>query len=71
LKIEQKPSFSFLIQAAGYQLTEQLITATDPKEFYLQPQSLLVNKVVITASRVAEKSLESPTTIEQLDQYCV
>ncbi len=57
-----------LIRAVGYQQTEQLITATDTKEFYLQPQSLLVNEVVITASRIAEKSLESPITIEQLDQ---
>ena len=71
LKIKKTLPFTFLIQSVGYQDTVAQINLLDNQPFYLQPQSLLVNEVVVTASRVAEKSLESPITIEQLNQQAI
>ncbi|QNF34210.1 TonB-dependent receptor [Adhaeribacter swui] len=60
-----------MLRSVGNQEIEQNITERSNRTYYLQPQSLLTNEVVITASRVTEKSLESPITIEQLDQCAI
>ncbi|PSR53214.1 TonB-dependent receptor [Adhaeribacter arboris] len=58
---------TLLVSSVGYQTLEQIITAETNQVFYLNPQSVLANEVVISASRREERRLESPITIEQLD----
>ncbi|QMU27845.1 TonB-dependent receptor [Adhaeribacter radiodurans] len=65
--VKQKPPFKLVIRYVGYNDLKQEITTLTFQEFGLTPLSIQAQEVVITASRVVEKSLESPITIEQVD----
>lgn len=67
LRTKQSPPFYLLLRAVGYHELEQEITSLAKKDYFLTPRPLRAQEVVITASRVTEKSLESPITIEQLE----
>jgi iron complex outermembrane receptor protein len=68
LKVRRSPPFTLVISSMGYQPFEKEMTeAGETRAYALLPQPVLSQEVVITASRVAEKSLLSPITIEQLD----
>ncbi|QKJ30197.1 TonB-dependent receptor [Mucilaginibacter mali] len=63
-----KLPYTLIFKAVGYQPQEFLINKTGTAlNIQLSAQSLLINEVVVTASRKEEKLLKSPVAIEKLD----
>lgn len=63
-----KLPYTLVFKAIGYQPQEFLINKTGATlNIQLSAQSLLINEVVVTASRKEEKLLKSPVAIEKLD----
>jgi iron complex outermembrane receptor protein len=68
LTTSAKLPYTLIFTAVGYQPQEFLIkNAGSPLNIQLTSQSLLINEVVVTASRKEEKLLRSPVAIEKLD----
>ncbi|PTQ92902.1 TonB-dependent receptor-like protein [Mucilaginibacter yixingensis] len=68
LTTSAKLPYTLVFSAVGYQTQEFLIkNTTDPLNIRLSQQSLLINEVVVTASRREEKLMKSPVAIEKLD----
>ena len=68
LVINQKFPFKLVISSIGFAPQEVEIKNTTSKlAIQLNTQTYLANEVVVTASRVAEKILRSPVSIEKLD----
>jgi len=60
--------FTLVFKAIGYKPQEFLITKVNSAlNIQLSSQSLLINEVVVTASRKEEQLLKSPVAIEKLD----
>jgi len=72
LTTEQKPPFDIEISYLGYSTQSFAITqnVTD-LNVSLAEESNMLNEVVISASRVEEKILESPVTVEKLDPVSI
>ncbi|PUZ29837.1 energy transducer TonB [Chitinophaga parva] len=63
-----KPPFKLSIRLIGYQPQEfEVRNANSKLAIQLTTQSLLVNEVVVSASRQQEKLMRSPVAIEKLD----
>ncbi len=72
LTTEAPPPFTLVVSYVGYQTTEQLIEeGAKSLSFSLQPGLLLTSDVVVSASRVEERILESPVTIEKMDPITI
>jgi len=68
LKIAQKLPVELLISAIGYRTQTFLITAVGREvNILLQPQQMVIDQVVVSASRVSESMMKSPVSIEKLD----
>ena len=68
LKTTLKFPATLVFKIIGYELRELNITnATDPLAIQLEPQAILGQEVVISASRVEESILKSPVAVEKLD----
>ena len=68
LVINQKFPFTVVVTSVGFSPQEIEIKNTSSKlAIQLTSQTFLANEVVVTASRVAEKILKSPVSIEKLD----
>ena len=68
LVINQKFPFKLVISSIGFAPQELEIKNTTSKlAIQLNTQTYLANEVVVTASRVSEKILRSPVSIEKLD----
>ena len=68
LVINQKFPFTVVVTSVGFSPQEIEIKNINSKlAIQLTSQTFLANEVVITASRVAEKILKSPVSIEKLD----
>lgn len=68
LVVNQKFPFKLLVTSVGYSVQEiEVKNATSKVAVQLNTQTYLANEVVVTASRVAEKILRSPVSIEKLD----
>lgn len=68
LKIAQKLPIELLVSAIGYQSQTFLITVAGKEiNILLQPQQMVMDQVVVSASRVSESMLKSPVSIEKLD----
>ena len=68
LVINQKFPFKLVITSIGFAPQELEIKNTTSKlAIQLNTQTYLANEVVVTASRVSEKILRSPVSIEKLD----
>ncbi|MCP9751131.1 TonB-dependent receptor [Ferruginibacter sp. HRS2-29] len=68
LVVNQKFPFKLVITSVGYAVQEiEVKNATSKVAVQLNTQTYLANEVVVTASRVAEKILRSPVSIEKLD----
>jgi len=68
LVVNQKFPFKLVITSVGYSVQEiEVKNATSKVAVQLNTQTYLANEVVVTASRVAEKILRSPVSIEKLD----
>jgi iron complex outermembrane receptor protein len=72
LSTEQATPFTIVVSMVGMANAEKEITgnATD-LSIELKEESNILNTVVVSASRVEEKILESPVTIEKMDQKMV
>jgi len=69
LKASEKIPFTLVISAIGYQPQEFVISddASNTIAVSLHPQQLVIDQVVVSASRRPESFLKSPVTIEKLD----
>jgi outer membrane receptor protein involved in Fe transport len=68
LKTTRKPPFALLVSFVGYKTQEFDVPSTSqPLAIQLSTQNLLVDEVVVSASRVEESILKSPVAIEKLD----
>lgn len=61
----QKPPFTLVVSSVGFSSKEVTFTGS-PIEVSLQPHYTLGEEVVVAASRVPEKIIESPVTIERI-----
>lgn len=68
LVVNQKFPFRLIISSVGFSAQEVEIKNSNSKiAVQLTSQTFLANEVVVTASRVSEKILKSPVSIEKLD----
>ncbi len=69
LKITQKLPLTLVVTSVGYKPQEFEVTSsgTQGLSISLNTRTVLVDQVVVTASRVSESILRSPVTIEKLD----
>lgn len=69
IKTTQKLPLTLIVTSIGYKTQEFTVTETAGSglTLSLNSQSLLVDQVVVTASRISESILRSPVTIEKLD----
>lgn len=66
IKIESKLPQTIVVSAFGYQTEEVEITSADQEINVILKENLLLDQVVISASRVPERIIESPVTVERL-----
>ena len=72
LTTEQATPFTIVISMVGLANVEKEITGnTTDLAVEMKEETNLLNTVVVSASRVEEKILESPVTIEKMDQKMV
>ncbi|MCD8399319.1 TonB-dependent receptor plug domain-containing protein [Tenacibaculum finnmarkense] len=65
LKTLRKLPVTLIISAFGYQTEKRIIRSLDTPINIILKESLLLDQIVISASRVSEKIIESPVTIER------
>jgi iron complex outermembrane receptor protein len=73
LKTAQKLPLTLIVSNIGYKALEFEVTqnGTQGITIALNARTVLVNQVVVTASRVSESILRSPVTIEKLDVQAI
>lgn len=72
LVITEKPPFTLVVSYIGYTTKEVQVTgSTAGLSIVLEDEFSILNEVVVSASRVEEKILESPVTIEKLDLQAI
>lgn len=62
---------TLVLTMVGFERREVEVMPGQPVTVALRPRSELLNPVVVSASRIAESSLQSPVTIEKLDARAV
>ena len=67
LKTIRKPPLTLVVTSVGYKAQEFEVTQNEGLSISLNTRTVLVDQVVVTASRVSESILRSPVTIEKLD----
>lgn len=71
LTTSQNPPFTLVFTSVGYDPIEVNVTNTDALTIRLNPTSALGTEVVVSASRVPEKILESPVSIERVSSAAI
>ena len=72
LNVSQKPPFTLVFSSVGYTEKEVKVTNLYGKvEVSLTPSFVLGTEVVVAASRVAERILESPVSIERINNNTI
>lgn len=72
LSTSQKPPFTLVFTSIGFDPIEAVVSnATDPVTINMNPSSSLGTEVVVSASRVPEKILESPVSIERVSAAAI
>lgn len=67
LTVKKKPPIVLIISSIGFETKEvEVQGSAAPLEITLNPTSILGQEVVVSASRMVQKKLSSPVTIEQL-----
>jgi len=67
LTVKKKLPIVLIISSIGFETKEvEVQSTTTPLEIILNPNSILGQEVVVSASRVVQKKLSSPVTIEQI-----
>ena len=68
LTLDEKPPFTLVISYVGYNNKELIVDGTQSNlQVVLNTENSILDEVVVSASRVEEKLLESPVSIEKLD----
>jgi len=69
LKTNQKLPITLIVSSVGYKTQEFILrdNNTNGISISLNTQNLLIDPIVVTASRLSESILKSPVTIEKLD----
>ena len=68
LKIANKYPFTLTVNYQGYENEEFVVENEQSKlNFQLEPQVIVSNEVVVSASRISENILKSPVAIDKLD----
>jgi iron complex outermembrane recepter protein len=72
LAVNNKPPMTLVISFVGYTTQEiQITDATASLDIKMEEQTLLGQEVVISASRIEERIMESPVSIEKMDILAV
>ncbi len=72
LTVSQKAPFTLVFSSVGFENKEVIVDASTSKlSVSLTPAFVLGSEVVVAASRVAEKILESPVTIERISNNTI
>jgi outer membrane receptor protein involved in Fe transport len=72
LTVDLPTPFTLVISYIGYTPIEKEVTTTELGiAIVLEEEGVLVNEVVVSASRVEERILESPVTIEKMDPIAI
>lgn len=68
LKTTLKYPFTIVVQSIGYEKLEYVVeNENSTLKLGIEPQTLLLNEVVISASRISENVRKSPVAIDKLD----
>ena len=69
LKVNDSPPLTLVVSLVGYKSAEVVINdaTTSGLSIKLEEQTILAQEVVVSASRVEERILESPVSIEKMD----
>jgi outer membrane receptor protein involved in Fe transport len=71
LKTTAKPPYTLVVSLLGFETQEIQATGSSPVRVALKTSSELLNQVVVAASRVEEKILKSPVSIEKMDARAI
>jgi outer membrane receptor protein involved in Fe transport len=72
LNVSQKAPYTLVFSSVGFENQEQVVnTGTSKVEVSLKQSFTLGSEVVVAASRVAERILESPVTIEKISNATI
>ncbi len=71
LSSSQKPPLTLVFSMLGFETQEVAVSSFSPLQISLKTGNELLNQVVVSASRVEEKILKSPITIEKMDALAV
>ena len=70
LNVAQKAPYTLVFSSVGFENQEQVVNAgTSKVDVSLKQAFTLGSEVVVAASRVAERILESPVTIERINNF--
>jgi outer membrane receptor protein involved in Fe transport len=67
LTTAQRYPITLVFTSIGYEMKEVTVNSAEPVQVQLNPASTLGTEVVVSASRVPERILESPVTIERIN----
>lgn len=71
LPVSVKPPFTLIFSSVGFETKEVSVTNFSKLEISLKPSYVLGSEVVVAASRVSERILESPVTIERISNSTI
>jgi outer membrane receptor protein involved in Fe transport len=64
---KKTPPFTLVVSSVGYEQREVIVTSASPVTIVLDPAVSLGSEIVVSASRVPERILESPVSIERVN----
>lgn len=67
LVAKKTPPFTIVVSSVGYETREVIVTSSSPVTVVLDPAVSLGSEIVVSASRVPERILESPVSIERVN----
>jgi len=71
ITISQKAPYVLVFTSVGFESKEVTVDATNKVNVTLKPSFVLGSEVVVSATRVAERILESPVTIERISSSTI
>ena len=71
LPVSVKPPFTLVFSSVGFETKEVSVTDFSNISVSLKPSFVLGSEVVVAASRVSERILESPVTIERINTNAI
>ena len=71
ISVTQKAPYTLVFSSVGFESKEVIVDASNKVNVTLKPSYTLGSEVVVAASRVAERILESPVTIERISNATI